>query len=293
MKSLFFLYLLALGVFGNKTYTQERNWWYEFNATEHRTKQTNIFFEALSDLPYVSLYISISEEYHNSSYQDGYRSWFTFTSPKYDDISIPYTSEILGSGYASRIGPCGFPNLISPPHVVDISHFQEIQNYTSQLQVLVNTTIELEYTQITSLPASSEFVCDGLQRFRTVTILPWDTYYYENKDFVLTLSTPLLTGDVSDYVSQVILWDEDKCNYWKPPFDISIPLNNGSSHTVTVPAKEIWYITFRTLRKLETINLDFMVVDRPGYYPPSPAFIPSLNLSVIGLLILTLFVYRQ
>jgi len=291
MKSLFFLYLLALGVFGWHTYTRNIIYWYDFNVTENTTKQTNFLYD--DDLPNISLYISISEEYHNSTYQDEYRSWLTFTSPNIPDFPVSSSSSAVSSlSHAFRIGPCGFPTLISSSHLVNISHIQEVQNYTSKLRVLLKTTIEYESTQL-DLPHSSEFVCDGLMQYRTIKILPWDIYQ-ENKDFVITLSTPLRT-DVSDYISRVFFMSEDQCNstdnfpdYSEARFNISIPLNYGSSHNITVPAKEIWYISFVTLKNLETINVDFKMVDRP-----SPAFIPSLNLSVIVLLILSLFVYRQ
>jgi len=126
--------------------------------------------------------------------------------------------------------------------------------------------------------------------YRTVKMDP----PYENKDLVITLSTSARTN-VSDLIDYVIYWNEDKCNWTLGGFggsiDISIPRNNGSSHIVTFPAKEIWYIAFYSFRKQELISVYFNVVDRP--YSPSPAFIPSLNLSVIVLLILSLFVYRQ
>jgi len=70
-----------------------------------------------------------------------------------------------------------------------------------------------------------------------------------------------------------------------------IPPNSGSSYNVTVPAEEIWHIGFITTNSIAEINVDFKVVDRPD--DSSPAFIPSLNLSVIVLLLLSLIVYRQ
>jgi len=301
MKILFYLYLLALGVFGDLNSAYSRDWWYEFNATEH-TKQT-IFFDddLLSGYPYVSLYMSIYEEYQNSSYFGaGYESLLTFTSPNISDYYLGLCSGCNFIVSYFSIGPCGFPNLISNRHGLNISHVQKVKNYMSLLQIQVKTTIELENTLINDLPASSEIVCDGIKRYRTVKIIPWDTHYYENKDLLITLSTPFGT-DVSDYILQVIFLTEDQCNnnwtdifpdYSEACFNIYIPLNNGSSHTLTVPAKEIWYIVFVTSNTFnpDTIsNVDFMVVDRPY----SPAFIPSLNLSVIVLLILSLFVYRQ
>jgi hypothetical protein len=294
MKSLFFLYLLALGVFGWRIDIP-----YSFNASEHTTQQTN-FIASMNTSSYLSLGIFIYETYKNSSYLDGYKTWLTFTSPEIPDYPIAMGDSIIPNGY--RFGPCGFPNLISPPHEVNISLVQEVLNNSSQLLVDGIFTIELEETLISQFPALYQPVnvffpyvpvSFGVWQFRTVEMDP----PYENKDLEIELSTATRTN-VSDLIEKVIFWTEDKCNWthfegYGGGIHMSIPLNNGSSHIVTVPAKDIWYIAFYSFRKLEIINIYFNVVDRPDNDPPSPAFIPSLNLSVIVLLILSLFVYSQ
>jgi len=287
MKSLFFLYLLALGVFGQqKSWT----WVYSFKASEP-TQQRN-FIASLYIGSYTSLYIKISEtDYQNPD--TWYNCWLTFTSPKLNKTySLTSSGGSPGMSNAFRMGACGIPILISPPHDLNISLIHEFVNQTSQQLVDGTAIIELEDTLISPLPASSNFQSDGLWQYRTVKMDP----PYENKDFWMTLSTP--GREVSDYIKEVRFVTEDQCNsssYRAFSIDAiykKIPPNSGSSYNVTVPAKEIWYIAFITINRIAEINVDFKVVDRP-HYDSSPAFIPSLNLSVIVLLLLSLFVYRQ
>jgi hypothetical protein len=118
---------------------------------------------------------------------------------------------------------------------------------------------------------------------------------YENKDLLMTLSTTNHYRGVSEYMEKVRFLTEDQCNLtYQEPIVKEIPLGSGGSYNVTVPAKDIWYIAFLTTKSIARINVDFKVVDRPvNVSDSSPAFIPSLNLSVIVLLLLSLFVYRQ
>jgi hypothetical protein len=252
-------------------------WKYSFNASE-LLQQIN-FIASMDSGSYTSLYIKISETYQPNK-QDN--SWLTFTSPKTGNLSLSRSIGISSMRFVSRAGPCGIPILISPPHDLYISLFHEFQNQSSELIVDGTAIIELEDTLISSLPASSNFHSDGIWQFRTVKMDP----PYENKDFWVTLSTP--GGEVSDYINEVRFVTEDQCNssplafFGENAIYKMIPPNSGSSYNVTVPAEEIWHIGFITTNSIAEINVDFKVVDRPD--DSSPAFIPSLNLSVIVLL---------
>jgi len=259
MRSLFFLYLLALGVFGgnSKSFT----WHYSFNASEHKIQQTNLI-ASMNTASYISLYIKISEIYQNPQ-SAKYSCWITSSTPSLINNRIGSIGTLTLES-ALRMGPCGIPILISPPHDINILLVQEVEIIPNEMNLLLvdsRAIIELEETLISDLPASSYFESDGLYRYRTVKMDP----PYENKVLVITLSTPN-DWKVSDYINEVILETEDYCNstyhdYSLDRIDERIPHNSGSSYNFTVPAKDIWYITFVTTLSIAEIKIDFKVVD--------------------------------
>jgi hypothetical protein len=220
----------------------------------------------------------------------------TFTSPNISSSSFGSCSGCSGTGGWLRKEPCGVPDLINPSHNINVTLHQDFRDYepadNDTDYVNGTITIELEETLVPSLPYFDSFPTDGILRFRTVKI----NEPYENKDLLIRLSTKSEYGEISDYLRYVSLATGGECTTDYPEFktdnwmELEVPDQSGWSYNVTVPARDIWHISFATTNQAGDIFVDYMLVNRPEPIE-SLSFIPCLNWLVIGLLVFSIFIY--
>jgi len=298
MKTIFFFYLLALGVFalpgGRTTFS------YSFNASELNT--TTINGSGRSDIQYVSRGFEIWETYQNYNKYDGYHSWINFRSPVLQPMNLSSSGEMSFYTVIGRYEPCG--------RMLDYYNFslvQEIQHFPSDLTVKGTLWAISEDTLIPYLPFTenildstlTQFTTDyyGDQRYRTVKIME---SFQENKDLVIQLSAPVRgSRNISSLVKEVIFASGDQCIWTynissEDRFVRQVPQDIGHSWNITVPAKDIWYIDIVTVSNRNDFQVDYLLVDRTEKIPapPSSSYIPCLDFNLIGILILfVLFFY--
>jgi len=304
MKTLFFFYLLSVGVFGFGA--SRSTFLYSFNASELNTSK----FEGSgsSSAQYLSIGFEIWETYQNyNNNSDGYHSWINLRSPVLETRNLSSSSnEPLGFyTIIGRYEPCILVNYYN------FSIVQEIQNLPSNLTVKGKLDAIAEDTLITLLPYTENIldshlvqfttVQNGDQRFRTIKIA-----HYENKDLVIQLSATEHdhTHTISSRIKEVIFATGDQCiwtynNSSEDRFVRVVPEDSGRSWNVTVPAKDIWFIDFVTISNRNNFQVDYLLVDRPEPVPTSPpsstssAYIPCLDFNLIVVLILSVLIFQK
>jgi hypothetical protein len=303
MKSLFFFYILALGVFalsgGRSTFS------YSFNATELNTTRFDRSVAVAKD-NYVSIGFEIWETYQNYQTSDGYSSWMSMNLTSQLSLTI-YLSSIPPQDSRTIIGrrePCGMPSSYN------LSIVQEIQHFPSNLTVKGILDVIIEETLIPYLPYTENFLDNDLiqftnyygdQRYRTVK-MGGNPGVYEKKDLVIQISP--LAGDarnISSLIEEVIFATGDQC-IWsykissEDRFVRKVPEDSGRSWNVTVPAKDLWYLSFVTKTFKNDFQVDYLLVDRPEPTPapePSSSYILCLDFNLIVVLILSILIFQK
>jgi hypothetical protein len=296
MKTLFFFYLLSLGVFGY--YGSRTTGGYLFNATKLNTT-TVILGGGGAGGFYVSLGFEIWETYQNYNQSDGYRSSINMTSPPLPTITAIPSSGKRGFYTAiPRFEPCGMLELFN--FSIDL----EIEHFPSDLMVKGKLECIAEQTLIRYLPYKEKILDFDLiqytsyyygedHRYRTI-----DFQYpeaYENKDLVIQLS--VLADDarsISSLVKEVIFASGDQCIWTynissEDRFVKQIPQDeNIRSWNITVPAKDVWYIDIVTVSNRNDFQVDYLLVDHI-----SSSYIPCLDFNLIVVLILSVLIFQK
>jgi len=297
MKSLFFLYFVVLGVFGNnQVQISCGNAWAFSEEPPGFVRQQNLVCSS-NYTEYTAVFIEISEQFTSANYY----TWLSFISPSTLRNKSVFSGSFLGLGFMFyttkiRLEPCGVPSFILPPHNINASFYQEAQfstNLTDRFNATGQATIKFLETLIDYLPSRSIIETDNLILYRTVKM----NSPYEENTLVVTITDPK-GGEISRHVSRVILATGGHCintyNSSASPTDwisMEVPAKI-SSYNITVPAKEIWYVGFLESSKSRKIIVDFKELPIP-IPPSSPAYIPCVDFNIIFLLILSILIFHQ
>lgn len=267
----------------------------------------------------VSLNIHISQDFQNP---DRSNRWLDFISPQLprliisDSTSVNGVSSHLESHF--QLEPCGLDRYFSLYNdgrayfEFNVTFYQEVINFPNLM--MGNATILVDFDEITvdSFPYHYDhFLADGFYRYRAISlkgpytyndpIYPSDIKHtspdYENKDFVVQISTP--DAPLSDYITEVIFATGDQC-IWD--YDIScedrfvkqIPQNVGNSWNITVGPARIsdWYIAFGTINKNKEVNVNYILVDRPDRPVSSSSYIHYVDFNLIIVFILSILLHK-
>jgi len=301
MKTLFFFYLLSVGVFA--LFAGRAKFSYSFNATEHNT--TTKYGNGNGGSEYVAFGYEYKEDYLPEN-PDGYRSWINWVSP------IPQITNLSSSGnsiypvyHRQRFEPCE-----KWSSVFNFSIVQEIEHFPSNLTVNGNLDLIWENTVLPGLPYRDYFEADALYQFTTgvneedyryrTVIISENFETIEKKDLLIKLSLPDPLKSISVRIKEVIFASGDQCIWTynissEDRFVKKVPqAGTTSTWNITVPAKNLYHIAFVTLFKGDTVIVDYELVDRPEpISPPSPAYIPCLDFNLIVVLILSVLIFQK
>jgi len=282
---------------------------YSFNSTEVKSNRTDYIFSS-DNRYYVSLGIHTTEYYEHS---DWYSNSINFTSPNLPKTdlspngSIPW-KPVEWFDKVFRFEPCVFnssKNLYNSTYNVNMTLVQEVEDFPGKMQVRGMATIVLEDTLIPQ-GINGTFRTSIMRTFfyeeylyRTIKIDGYNEYY-ETKDLVIHLSVPYIgyPESLSFYIPELIFASGDQCIWTynissEDRFVRQVPQDIGSWN-ITVPARDIWYIAFRsTLSKMDI--LDVYLVDRPEKpkCPPSSSYIPCLDFNLIVVFILSVLIFQK
>jgi hypothetical protein len=298
MKTLFFFYLLSLGVFGLGGLGAGRATFpYSFNASEHNT--TTKEGSGSGGAEYVAFGYEYKELYLPEN-PSGYRSWINWVSPIIQTMNIS-SGNFSPAVHHGRFEPCE-----KSPSVFNFSIVQEIEHFPSNLTVNGNIELIWENTLIPGLPYRDYFESGALYQFKENS---YGDYRYrtvrmaerpEKKDLVIRLSLPDPKQSISLLIKEVIFASGDQCIWTynissEERFVRQVPAGSLSSWNITVPAKNLYHIAFAMLYNGHTVIVDYELVDRPEPIPapPSSSYIPCLDFNLIFIFILYVLNFQK
>jgi len=306
MKTLFFFYLLSVGVFGllGGLGAGRALFLYSFNATEQNT--TTKYGSGNGGTEYVAFGYEY-KNYYLSENPAGYRSWIDWVSPIKQITNISSSEDDFHPAYhRQRFEPCE-----KWSSAFNFSIVQEIEHFPSNLTVNGNLDLIWENTVIPRLPYRDYFEPDALYQFTTGATRAYEDYRYrtviisgnmEKKDLLVKLSLLNPLKSISAQIKEVIFASGDECIWTynissEDRFVKKVPTAgslSSSTWNITVPAKNLYHIAFVTLFNGDTVIVDYELVDRPEpISPPSSAYIPCLDFNLIVVLFLSVLIFQK
>jgi hypothetical protein len=298
MHTLLFFSLFAFGVFSLPSYLDLwhlMTWWHYGNPV-YQTADSKIFELNRDEFwLYLALNYNFSEKINTSSVPDflGYHAQLYYKN--FLNVTTLLGSTDLYESFSSwrsvgRIEPCGNSNSESNWMKATFNRTASTDSENITTDIILEVAAErTEVPDISYKPFVEYIRGDGLTIYRTVKM--YEIYYDDDKNLMIKLST--LSSLLSSVITEVILATGDQCvetfNASSEDHIIKTVPDDVYSFSVTVPAKDIWFIGLRTTGRMNDVKVEYMSLG----FPKSSSFIPRFDLLLMVVLLLSIFIYRQ